>query len=79
MIVIAINCHQPDLPTSCRRLAPTAIEGKKQAATAIQYITPFPEVSPIEASQILPPSSSIVAKRKNHQYSEREPLPLKLK
>ena len=29
MIVKEINCHQPDLPTSCSLLAPTANEGKR--------------------------------------------------
>ena len=31
-----INCHQPDFPTSCRRLAPTANVGIRIARETIQ-------------------------------------------
>ena len=38
--VIAINCHQPDLLTSCNLLAPAAITGINVAIAAIQYVPP---------------------------------------
>ena len=42
MTVKAINCHQPDFPTSWSLLAPTANEGKRVTivTNALMYKTP---------------------------------------
>ena len=63
IIVIAKSCNQPDLPRSCNLLEPAAIEGKKVAIIDIQYITPDPLVSPIDASQTDPTNPHKVANK----------------
>ena len=40
--VIAINCHQPDLPISCNRLAETAVIGKNNIKSVMPENKPKP-------------------------------------
>ena len=69
MFAIGMMRHQPDLPVSCIRRTPTAIDGNNSAK-----VTNVLSVSPIKPQT----KPRIKVKSQNHQYSDLDALPLKL-
>lgn len=67
--VIASNCHQPDLPTSCNLLQATEIEGKIKMIFAKETTLPSPK-------SVDKANPTMTQKRLNHQYSLRLARPV---
>ncbi len=77
-----IKNHQPDLPTSWKRLTITATLGKKSARpTNWEIPIPLPARKGEMPSKVASTAEATIpisaAKSANHQYSERVALPLK--